>query len=113
MTQFAAVDYRYANGEVSGFTERLNDGGGDAPIAPPRPPPIRNLVRADPTAFGDQEDRMKRRQEQRRERERTRIEQELPLEKRPIMKGKRDMMNCPGSTCKRPTNVQKLFGLKF
>jgi len=95
MTQFAAVDYRYANEEVSGFTERLNDGGGDAPIAPPRPPPIRNLVRADPTAFGDQEDRMKRRQEQRRERERTRIEQELPLEKRPIMKELAAFKNTP------------------
>ena len=89
MTLFSSVDYRYANGEVDGFTERLggSGGGGDAPIAPPRPPPIRNVVRADPASFGDHDDRLKRRQEQRRERERTRIEQDIPLEKKPIMRG--------------------------
>lgn len=98
MTQFSSVDYRYANGEVGGYTERLDGGvggGGDAPIAPPRPPPTRNVVRADPASFGDNDDRLKRRQEQRRERERTRIEQDLPLEKKPIMKELAAFKNSP------------------
>ena len=104
MTQFSAVDYRYASGQVGGFVDRLAggdgsaatpgggaNGAGDAPIAPPRPPPrpppSRNVIRADPASFGDHDERLKRRQEQKRERERIRMEQDLPLEKRPIMKG--------------------------
>ena len=89
MTQFSSVDYRLASGQVTGYVDRIGggDAGNDVPIAPPRPPPSRNVVRADPPSFGDTDDRMRRRQEQRKERERIRMEQDLPLEKRPIMRG--------------------------
>ena len=92
MTQFSSVDYRMVNGQVGGFVDRAGGGDGptvreDIPIVPPRPPPTRNVVRADPVSFGDHDERMKRRQEQRKERERIRMEQDLPLEKRPIMRG--------------------------
>ena len=85
MTQFAAVDYRLANGDVPSFVDRV--GGGDAPIAPPRPPPTRNIVKADSAPFANHDERMRVRRDQRREQERVRMEQDLPLEKRPIMKG--------------------------
>ena len=87
MTQFSAIDYRLANGDVPGFVDRVGGGGGDAPIAPPRPPPTRNIVKADSAPFANHDERMRARRDQRREQERVRMEQDLPLEKRPIMKG--------------------------